>query len=247
MEYCGHCGQRNVHRRLDWRALVDDVNSQVLEWNLPWLKTIKDLTLRPGQVCSAYADGNRIVYVNPIKYMFYIIAVLLVLFSGAGSNGLLALMDTEMLDMYPSLLRYVITNIPLYMLLMSPVAILIYRILFWRSPRTWVEISCFVFYMIGHSAFLYAAVRMVDQLIHPLLGPYLPFGNIGGFLIGVFGVFGIPVYIAWTSASFFKSRLYWSLAAALVGYLLYFYACFAIPYIMYSIYEPIYRVYYLYQ
>ena len=247
MVFCGNCGQRNVHRRLDWRALVDDVNSQILEWNLPWLKTIKDLTLRPGLVCSAYADGNRIVYVNPVKYMFYIVAVLLILFSGIGTIDIQALMDPFMLDLYPAALRYLVTNIPFYMLLMSPVAILIYRLLFWRSPRTWVEISCFVFYMIGHSVFLYSAVSLVVQVFDPFLSPLLPFGDNSGDLAGVFGVFGIPVYIAWTSASFFKSRLDWSLVGALAGYYLYFYACFVIPYFMYKIYEPVIWVYYQYQ
>lgn len=90
LTYCGLCGQRNIHRRLVWRSLVEDLNVQIFEFNLPWLKTIKDLTIRPGRVCSDYADGHRVVYVNPIKYVFYMIghsALLLVVLELTGFLG----------------------------------------------------------------------------------------------------------------------------------------------------------------
>ena len=51
--YCGACGQRGLHRRLRWRDLMRDVNAQLLEGDLPWWRTLIDLTRAPGQTARA--------------------------------------------------------------------------------------------------------------------------------------------------------------------------------------------------
>lgn len=73
--YCGSCGQRSAHKRLNLTALLDDLFSQILDVKLPWLFTIRELTSNPGKVCHGYVEGKRIRYVNPIKYALYITAI----------------------------------------------------------------------------------------------------------------------------------------------------------------------------
>ena len=241
MPYCGNCGQRNVHQRLVWRTLVDDINSQLLELNLPWFKTIKDLTLNPGKVCSVYAEGHRITYVHPLKYVFYILALLVVIFGvNETENGEYLFPVLE--DLYPPAVTFILTNLPLYMLLMSPVAIVIYRILFWRSDRSWVEISCFVFYLIGHGTLLLALAGTLGGFIDPYLYQYFSFGH--ATIVGiVFFLFVMPGYLTYAAVNFFKSRLDWSLIGSLVGCFVYFLVMSSIPFLIFSVYEPLYRSY----
>lgn len=168
LTFCGFCGQRNIHRRLVWSSLVEDLNVQIFELNLPWLKIIRDLTLRPGKVCSDYADGHRIVYVNPLRYVFYILAIFVIVFNLNGpldpGEVRFGWFAQSYYDLLPAILRFTLTNIPVYMLLLSPVAILLFKLIFWRSGRNWVEITCFVLFMIGHGALLISLLSFIEVL-----------------------------------------------------------------------------------
>ena len=248
MVYCGNCGQRNSHRRLVWRSLIDDLNVNILELNLPWFKTIRDLTIRPGKVCSDYADGHRVVYVNPIKYMFYILAILVILF---GLNQPLGprqmrfgIVPQIFYDTYPASVSYIFTNIPLYLLLMSPLAILI----FWRSARNWVEITCFVYYMIGHCALLYTLFIGIDRIVSPYFSSGL--SGIAAILVPLglmVTLLGVPFYITFTAMKFFKSRLDWSFIGALTAVFLFVMACIGLQGHFMLLYLPIVNAYLLFQ
>ena len=251
--FCGNCGQRNVNRRLRWNNLIEDLNVHIFEWDLPWLKTISDLTIRPGKVCSDYVEGRRIVYVHPIKYLFYILAILVILtgfkphdkFEIAISffSQLTFFYSKDFIELLPVSLQFILTNIPVYNLLMSPVAIILFRLLFWRSKRNWVEVSCFIFYMIAHCSLLITIVGFLEDLIDPVLNFFLPFGKSSGIILMIFVVFYIPVYIAFASVKFFKSRLDWSFLGSFIGMFSYMISCFAIPGYLFGIYVPVMNTY----
>lgn len=252
MAYCGNCGQRNIHRRLVWRSLLDDLNVHILELNLPWMRTIKDLTIRPGKVCSDYADGHRVVYVNPIKYMFYILAVLVIFF---GLNEHLdprqlrfGVVPQSFYDTYPPSISYIFTNIPLYVLLMSPVAILIFRIIFWRSVRNWVEITCFVYYMIGHCALILTVIMGLDRAISHLFVPGTSrFADVVVMITTMLSLWVIPFYVTFAAMNFFKSRLDWSFIGALTAVLIFILACIGVQARFMLLYLPIVNAYSLFQ
>lgn len=74
-EFCSHCGQRRV-ARLETRAVLSNTLHTLLSLEGPWLRTIKDLLLRPSALILAYHAGARHRYVNPVllvivSYTFY--------------------------------------------------------------------------------------------------------------------------------------------------------------------------------
>lgn len=74
-EFCGHCGQRRV-ARLETRAVLGNALHTLLSLEGPWLRTIKDLLLRPSALILAYHAGARHRYINPVlllivSYTFY--------------------------------------------------------------------------------------------------------------------------------------------------------------------------------
>ena len=74
-DFCPRCGQRNRHGRLRFTELASDVLEQFVEWRMPWLTTLVDLTWRPGPVALDFIEGRRARYVNPVKYCFIVVAI----------------------------------------------------------------------------------------------------------------------------------------------------------------------------
>lgn len=72
--WCSACGQRNRHPRLDVNDLVHDALDQVLGWDTKLGRTLRDFTLRPGRSARDYVEGARARYVNPLKYLLFVVA-----------------------------------------------------------------------------------------------------------------------------------------------------------------------------
>ena len=73
--YCGYCGQRRLPR-LETRTVLHNAITALLSLDGPWLRTIKDLLLRPSALILAYFAGARHRYINPVlfvllSYSFY--------------------------------------------------------------------------------------------------------------------------------------------------------------------------------
>lgn len=200
--YCGACGQRAVHRRLRIVDLAQDVYEQLLEWHLPWPRTLVDVALRPGQTARAYVDGKRARYVNPLKYAFYLLVIATLI--GGHPLG-----DLQLPDDFPLWRRVLVENIPLFALVMSPVSVVIHRIAFWRSGLTISEIAVFVLYMLGNLTLL---LVLVAKLAGPLLGGPAGFGVL---------LVALSVYGLYSEVGFFRSRLDHAIvagAAAFIGW-----------------------------
>src|SRR5690606_9987176 len=57
-------------RRITFRAVVLETIQHVVELDVPRLRTIVDLTRRPGAGCRAYVEGERERSTNPLKFCF---------------------------------------------------------------------------------------------------------------------------------------------------------------------------------
>ena len=74
-EYCSQCGQRRT-TRLETRVVLGNAFNAMASLEGPWLRTIKELLLRPSALILAYHAGARHRYVNPVlfvlvSYSFY--------------------------------------------------------------------------------------------------------------------------------------------------------------------------------
>jgi hypothetical protein len=90
--WCAACGQRNRHPRLDVNDLVHDAFDQILGWDTKLGRTLRDFTLRPGRSARDYVEGARARYVNPLKYLLFVVALYFLL---------LATLDMRLTDLAP--------------------------------------------------------------------------------------------------------------------------------------------------
>lgn len=69
--YCPSCGEKKF-KRINMKDVVGDFLSNLIAIEGPILRTIKDLSLRPGIMIDNYLNGKRKIYYKPFQY--YLIA-----------------------------------------------------------------------------------------------------------------------------------------------------------------------------
>jgi len=75
--YCSACGQRARVERLSLNHLFQDVREDLVCGDVAFLHTIKALFVNPGRACREYVTGQRRSIVNPLKFCFWTLAILL--------------------------------------------------------------------------------------------------------------------------------------------------------------------------
>lgn len=147
-EFCPRCGQRNRHARLRVREILADTWQALADGDLPWWRTVRDLTLRPGDLVAAYVDGQRVSFVNPVKYCFIVVALALAFDALVGPSA-------AMPGRY-----YVPVN--LWILVTVPALAALLRLAFLRGRRTYAEQLAYALYLSGH-------LTLATLLTEPLL------------------------------------------------------------------------------
>jgi len=66
--FCAHCGQEHRHDRLRFRDWVRDVLDASANLESRILRTIIELTVRPGRMVAEYVAGRRVPFVSPPRY-----------------------------------------------------------------------------------------------------------------------------------------------------------------------------------
>ena len=74
--FCPYCGQRLELRQLSLGEVLGEVLGSVWTLELPVLRTTRDLLLGPGPVATAWIGGKRRTYMNPVKFVVVIGALL---------------------------------------------------------------------------------------------------------------------------------------------------------------------------
>ncbi len=75
--FCSECGQRKRFERLGLSIIFDEIRQDLLCGDLAFLRTVKALFINPGQACLDYIRGHRRSFVNPLRYCFWTLAILL--------------------------------------------------------------------------------------------------------------------------------------------------------------------------
>ena len=65
--YCPGCGEKR-YKRINIKDVVGDFLSNLVTVEGPILRTIKDLSLRPGTMITDYLNGKRKIYYKPFQY-----------------------------------------------------------------------------------------------------------------------------------------------------------------------------------
>ncbi len=73
-DYCSHCGQRFQISPISLKAVVQDF-FQALNLERGFLHTLIELSKSPGKAIREYVAGKRIIYMSPLRYLFFMVAI----------------------------------------------------------------------------------------------------------------------------------------------------------------------------
>lgn len=209
--HCPECGQRSATTRLRWRDILGDIHHQLLEGNLPWPRTLWRMTFNSGEVAREFVGGKRVHYVHPLKYAFYLVLIATLLAPSGGGFG----WSPDQLASVPMWRQFLLNNIPVFMLLVSPVAVVVLRSLFWK-PYNLIEIWVFVLYLLGQLALLFLLVTAIDVTVISHIRSATA-NEIGMAIFAISSMLVLLVYYSWGIRQFFRARLDWSLIGSLAS------------------------------
>ena len=158
--YCHHCGQKQMVKKITWSSMFDDLQQRLFGFDSRFLRTVKDMTLRPEKVVSSFIGGVRISYVAPVGYYFLLLTVFIIL---------IGLLDVEMVDyannmsnifgdqsetqqqVQQGMMQKIFGNFRLIAFLLIPWNVLAVKILYYKSRLNILETSIPVIYAQAHS------------------------------------------------------------------------------------------------
>jgi hypothetical protein len=83
-KFCAQCGQRTEVKRISFKEGWLDFWSRVYGFDGMFPRTLRDLTVRPGEVARKYIDGNRAKYYGPVGYFFLMVTLYVLLLGALG-------------------------------------------------------------------------------------------------------------------------------------------------------------------
>jgi hypothetical protein len=181
--FCGNCGQRMNVKRITFKEAFFDFWSRIYGFDSMFPRTLRDLTLRPGQVAARYIQRNRALYYGPVGYFFLMVTVFLLAlsifnidikdfltqnqqaigFDAARPGSTQDKMNRQILDVVGS-------NMRLIAFLIIPFNGLAARYLFFRkSGLNFLEHTVLPFYLIGHVYWL----SILSVLLYLVTGSFM--------------------------------------------------------------------------
>ena len=79
--YCARCGQKSTVKRLSWHGFVEEVFHFFTHIEKGFIKTTRQLIIRPGTVTKNYLDGKRKAYHKPVSFFIIWIAIYLLVYN----------------------------------------------------------------------------------------------------------------------------------------------------------------------
>lgn len=163
-DYCSSCGQKNPVKKINAVNMWNDFLSRVYGFDGMFPRTLRDLTLRPGQAAREYILGNRVKYYGPVGYLFIILTVYLLLASLLGidlSEYTLASSYIEPSDtgtgqqeVMLQINHWVLDNMRILSFFMAIWSVLFVWLFFRKSGFNFIESSVLIFYVNGHIIWL---------------------------------------------------------------------------------------------
>ena len=208
--FCNICGQRINYGKIIFKDLFNDFLSEVLTLESPLPKTLKELTLKPGDLSIEFIRGKRKTYYKPVKYFiltlaFYLLIKAILNFDPIGNQARAfggQLPDMNNLDLRMQASYFMSRNINMMLFILVFVFALFSRLLFRKSGFNYTENLTFSFFISGHYLFM-SSFMMILSLADPKLF-YL------AYLI-------VIVYFQWALINFHKENIFASLFKGLLA------------------------------
>ena len=159
--YCYNCGQKQVSR-LTFKRLFGEIQTFAIGFDSRFIRTVKDLMIRPGFVVKEYIRGNRVRYMSPVGYYILIITASLLMFplfgydlmeySAEMSRSWGIETPTEQQEQIHYLLSLFMINIKFFIFLLIPFSAILLKLFFRKSEFNIIENSVFSFYVMAQGS-----------------------------------------------------------------------------------------------
>ncbi len=159
-KFCSNCGQKQGVNRLTWRTVFDDLQKRLLGFDNNFLRTLKDLTIRPHVVIASSIEGVRVRYIGPVGYYFLMLTIYVLVISITGidmaeaSNNLSQSLNgdtsSEQLAIQLKWNGFVAENIRIISFVMLPFFITGVWLVFKNKGYNFLETSVITFYGQAH-------------------------------------------------------------------------------------------------
>lgn len=220
-DFCHHCGQKLQVNKLTWRSLFYDLQQRVLGFDGRFLRTVRDMTIRPEKVINDFKKGVRVVYIGPVGYYFLLLTLFVLSLSildidmaeySASAQSIFGMdasqQTAEEQAAQESFQKMAFGNMRLMSFIMMPWYILAIYIFFYKSKLNLLESSIFTFYTQG------------QPMILSVLGLYL----YKYFDIAAMNFYVLPIsflYYGYVSVRFFKhNHPVWAFIKGMISWIL---------------------------
>lgn len=159
--YCPSCGQRNPVNKINVANVWSDFVSRTYGFDGMFPRTLKDLTIRPGQVAREYIKGNRVKYYGPIGYFFLMLTLYLLLASLLEIDLVSFMMQTNPSnveaqggggqEVVRQVTSWTIDNMRIVSFFIALLTVFFTWVLFKKSKYNFIETGAFVFFVTGHT------------------------------------------------------------------------------------------------
>lgn len=173
-KFCPECGQRTTVKRITWRDGWNDFWSRVYGFDGMFPRTLRDLTLRPGQAARAYIDGNRVKYYGPVGYFFLMVTVFLLVLSMIGMSFKEFMMGMQYTEgqtagqqkVNDMLMGWISENMRIFSFGIIPMIALSAKLFFRKSKLNFLEQCVLPLYINGHIYWL----SIISAFVYKLAG-----------------------------------------------------------------------------
>lgn len=167
--YCPACGQRNPVNKINMINMWSDFASRVYGFDGMFPRTIRDLTIRPGQAARDYIIGNRVKYYGPVGYFFLTLTVYLLLasllevdlvnFMMQNNPSNVAEQGGGAQEVVRGITLWTIDNMRSVSFFITLFTVFFTWLLFKRSRYNFVETGALVFFATGH--FMWVSIVLI--------------------------------------------------------------------------------------
>jgi len=173
--YCGECGQRKLVSRISFASLFQDLQDKLLGLDTKYLRTVVDLTYKPGYVARSYINGNRRRYVGPVAYFFLAVTLLVILTSvlnidmvhytaGTTENITPRDISNNQAEFQQATQQWIFANLKIISFFFIPFYIIATLILFRKNGYNLLENAVFIFFAQGHPQWAGYASLLIFKL-----------------------------------------------------------------------------------
>lgn len=213
-KFCQHCGQKMEVPRITWRYLFDELQARLFGFDNRFLRTVKDLTIRPERVVQTVIDGIRVRYFGPLSYYFILITIYVLLvslldidmaeYTRTMTDSLRVSENTYQQNNQDALYNSIFSNFRFFSFVMIPFFILGTYLFFINKKYNFLETAVLVFYAMGHPIIL-----NILFLIPLKLG----YTSVFTLILTVISY----VYYAWVCARFYSGNRLWNFSKGLLA------------------------------